>query len=138
MLRKITAVISMLAVFALLAFATPTALTPVTLKQNNYAVVAGDLTVNLVACDNANGNSFIATGQEILLVYNSDSAAHTFTVSSVPDNLGRSDTSLTAYSVAATSYAAIQMKSTAGWVSGGIDTLACNSNLIKFAVVRYQ
>lgn len=137
-MRKITAVCSVLVLFAMLAFATPTALTPVTLKQNNYAVQAGDLTLTFSACDNTNGNSFIATGQEILLVQNTDTATHTFTVSSVADALGRTDTSLTNYTVAASGFAAIQMKATTGWFSGGIDTLSCSSNLIKFAVVRYN
>lgn len=139
-MRKITAVASILVLFATLAFATPTALTPVTLKQNNYTVQAGDLTITYAACDNTNGNSFIGTGQEVLLVQNSDTAAHTFTVTSVADSLGRTDSSLTGYSVAASSFAAIQMKYLQGWGASGTNTvtLACNSALIKFAVVRYN
>jgi hypothetical protein len=115
-----------------------TALTPVTLKQNNYAVVAGDLVVTPVVMDAVNGNSFIATGQEILLFQNTDSAAHTITISSVTDALGRSDTSLTAYSIAAAGIAMIQMKTLVGWVVGGLVDLATSSALVKISVVRYQ
>jgi|SRR6185437_1639788 len=116
-----------------------TALTVTVLKQNNYSVVAGDLAVSLAASDATNGNSFVATGSEILLVQNTDAAAHTFTVSSVPDSLGRSDTSLSAYSVAANSFAAIQLSQLAGWIQpNGNVNLASSSALLKFAILRKQ
>lgn len=120
------------------AFAfTATPLTVIVLKQNNYAVIAGDLTITYTACDNSNGNSFVATGQEILLVQNSAGSSGTFTVASVPDSLGRSDTSLTTYSVAAAGFAAIQMKYTQGWISGTTIGLTCSAATMKFAVLRY-
>lgn len=106
-------------------------------KQNNYAVQAGDLTLNQVAMDAANGNSFPATGQEIIIVQNTDSSAHTFTVSSVADNLGRVDSSLSSYSVGASGIVVIQMKQLAGWlqVNGNVN-LAASSNMLKISVVR--
>ena len=108
-----------------------------TLKQNNYAVVAGDLTISLSASDATNGNSLIATGSVILLVQNTDTVAHTFTVSSVPDSLGRSDASLTTYSVAANGFAAIQLSQLAGWIQpNGNINLASTSALLKFAILR--
>jgi len=79
-----------------------TALTPVQLKQNNYAVVAGDLTITPVAMDASNGNSFVATGKEVLLFQNTDSATHTITITSVADPYGRTDSSLTTYLLAVT------------------------------------
>lgn len=123
-----------------LAFATATSLTPVVLKQNNYAVQAADLTITFTSCDNVNGNSFVATGQEILLVQNTDSATHTFTVSSTADNYGRLDTSLTGYTVLVSpGIVGVQMKQLNGWVStGNTVTLACNSALLKFSVLRYN
>src|ERR1700733_8532797 len=93
-----------------------TLLTVVTLKPNNYAVVAGDLAFTPVVMDASNGNSFPATGQEVLFFYNPDASAHTVTVTSVADALGRTDSSLTAYSIPAAGFAAIQMKSLAGWL----------------------
>ena len=114
-----------------------TALTPIQLKQNNYAVVAGDLATTFTAADTVNGNSFAATGNEILLIQNTDAAAHTFTVSSVADSLGRTDTSLANYSVAANTIAAIQISTLAGWIqSNGNINLTSSSNLLKFAVLR--
>src|ERR1700732_4753097 len=118
------------------AFATPTVLTVIPLKLNNYNVLAGDLAITYTACDNTNGNSFVATGQEIIMVQNADgAAAHTFTVTSVADALGRFDTSLTGYSVPLSGFAAVQMKYLTGWLSGTTVTLACNSAQIKFAIV---
>lgn len=121
----------------------PTALTVQVAKPNNYAVVAGDLTLSFATCDNVNGNTFPSTGMEVLEVMNTDSSAHTFTVNSVPDALGRSDTSLTGYSVAAAvgavpGMAFLQLNHANGWVSGGAITLACNSALLRFAVLRYN
>lgn len=66
-----------------------------------------------------------------------DSSTHTFTVNSVADALGRFDTSLTGYSVLVSpGIVGIQMKNLNGWQSGGTVTLACNSALLKYAVLR--
>lgn len=116
-----------------------TALTVVQLKLNNYAVVAGDLTVTPAATDTANGNSFQATGQEILIIQNTDgSNPHTIAITSVADSIGRTDASLTAYSIAANGFAAIQMKSLAGWLqTGGLIYMLSSSALLKVAVLRF-
>jgi hypothetical protein len=115
-----------------------TALAVVPLKQNNYAVQAGDLAAAFVAMDASNGNSYLATGQEVLVFQNTDSVAHTVTITSVPDALGRSDTSLTSYSIPANSFAAIQMKTLLGWIeSGQLIYLATSSALVKVAALRY-
>lgn len=139
-LKKFTAGLAVVVLCAIAAFATPTALTTVVLKQNNYAVVAGDLTLTFTACDNTNGNSFVSTGREIILAQNTDTSSHTFTVSSVADALGRSDTSLTNYSLPASSTSAIEMKYQTGWIQSAGQTvnLTCSSNLIKYAVVQFN
>lgn len=114
-----------------------TALTPVQLKQNNYAVIAGDLLITPAAMDAGNGNSFVATGKEVLLFQNTDAAAHTITISSVADGLGRTDSSLTNYSIPANGIAAIQMSQLIGWIQAGqVVNLATSSALVKIAVLR--
>lgn len=136
-LKKVLCTAAALMLFVTSAFATPTALTTIVLIQNNVAVSAGQLTITWTACDNVNGNSFTSTGREILLVNNTAGSSGTFTVSSVPDSLGRSDTSLTAYSLAAAGYAAVQMKFTTGWLqSGGTINLSCSAATMKFAVIQ--
>jgi hypothetical protein len=113
-----------------------TALTVAQLKQNNYAVQAGDLVVTPAAMDNTNGNTFAATGNEILLFQNSDSASHTITISSVADALGRTG-DIATYAIAAGVIAAIEMKQLAGWLqSGGVVNLTASSALVLCAVLR--
>lgn len=120
------------------AFAVQTVLTPQVLKENNYQVIAGDLALTETACDATNGNAFAFTGREMLIAHNTDAAAaHTFTVTSIPDSLGRTDTTLTGYSVPLSSIAVIHLDQIAGWrQSNGTILLACNSALIKFGIVR--
>src|SRR5438067_21520 len=90
-----------------------TDLTAIVVKQDNVTVNAGDLTFDM-ASDVSNGNSLTATGKEILLAYNSDTTAHTFTVSSIPDHLGRRG-DIANYSVAAGKHAVIDMAVLEGW-----------------------
>jgi hypothetical protein len=136
-LFKRSAAIGLLIVLAsVLAFATPTLLSTQVLVQNNAQVTAGQLAVTFAACDNVNGNSFTSTGREILLVQNTDASAHTFSATPVPDPYGGINSTMNPYSVAANSFASVQMKFLIGWQSGGVITLACNSNLIKFAVLQ--
>jgi hypothetical protein len=138
LLKRITCVLAALLMFAVPAFATPTALSTIVLVQNNVAVTAGQLVLTFTACDNVNGNSFVSTGREVLLVNNTAGSSGTFTVTSVPDALGRSDTTLTAYSVAAGAIVGVQMKYQAGWISGASISLACSAATMKFAVVQYN
>jgi hypothetical protein len=117
-----------------------TPITTTVLKQNNYAVAAGDLLLPMTAMDASNGNSFVATGREILLFQNTDSVAHTVTVTSVADALGRTDASLTTYSLSATpGLSAIEMKYLAGWLeSNGSDFLVTSSALVKVCVLQHS
>jgi hypothetical protein len=137
LVKRITAVALLLTVASVLAFATgPTALTTQVLVQDNVQVTAGQLAVTVAACDNVNGNTFTITGREVLFVQNTDSSAHTFSVTPVTDPYGGTNTTFTGYSVAATSFAFVQMKFLQPFTTTNIVTLACNSNLIKFAVLQ--
>jgi hypothetical protein len=140
--RKTTAVIAMLTLATVSAFATPTALTTIVLLQNsnvNAPITAGSLSLTFTACDAVNGNSFTSTGREVLIVNNTGGSTYTFTVSSVPDNLNRSDTALTNYSVAAGVIVGVQMKTQIGWLqTGGTINLTCSNAAIKYAVVQYN
>ena len=139
LLKKTLCTLAALTMFVTTAFATPTALTPIVLVQNNVSVSAGALTLTFTACDAANGNSFVSTGREVLLVQNSGGSSYTFTVSSVADSLGRTDASLTSYSVAASVIVGVQMKYQTGWIqSGGTINLTCSNAAIKYAVVQYN
>ena len=115
-----------------------TALATLVLKKNNYAVQAGDLALTFAALDQANGNSFTATGREVLVFQNTDAAPHTVTIDSVADAIGRTDSSLTNYSIPANGFIAIQVAQLAGWVQSGTLTINVDSSsaLVKIAVIQ--
>jgi hypothetical protein len=139
LLKKITCVIAMTLMLVSTAFATPTLLSTQVLLINgsvNAPITAGSLAITLAACDAVNGNSFTSTGREILLVQNSGGSTYTFTVTSVADALNRLDTSLTSYSMAAGTYAAVQMKNLTGWQSSGAISMTCSNAAVKFAVIQ--
>jgi V8-like Glu-specific endopeptidase len=135
---RIIAIALMVTLASISAFAAQTPLTTIVLVQNNAAVTAGQLTLTFTACDTVNGNSFTATGREVLIVNNTGASPYTFTVTSVADNLGRTDTSLTTYSVAAGVITGIQMKYLTGWVQSGTQNvyLACSNAAVKYAVIQ--
>jgi hypothetical protein len=138
-LKKTLCLAAAVLMFASTAFATPTGLTTQVLLINgsvNLPITAGSLTITFTACDNVNGNSFTATGREILVVDNTGGSSGTFTVTSVADALNRLDTSLTAYSVAAAGFAAVQMKNLTGWQQSGTINLTCSAATMKFAVIQ--
>jgi hypothetical protein len=140
--QKSVAVALLLLVASISAFATPTALTTQVLYQNDATITAGQLAIAFTACDNTNGNSFTATGREILIMQNTDSSAHTITITPVTDPYGGTNTSLTTYSLAATgsagSTSAVQMKYLVGWATSGVVSMTCTSALVKFAVLQFN
>jgi hypothetical protein len=138
-LKKTICLLAAVMLFASTAFATPTVLSTQVLLINgsvNAPITAGSLAITFAACDATNGNSFNATGREVLLVQNSGGSAYTFTVTSIADNLNRLDTSLTTYSVAAGAYAAVEMKNLTGWQSSGSISMTCSNASVKIAVIQ--
>lgn len=99
-------------------------------------VSAGALAVTMAAADATNGNSFPLTGAEILLIQNTDSSAHTVTISSVAVNGRTGD--ITTYSVAANSIACFSFRgSMAGWQqTNGNVNMSVSSALIYFGVLK--
>lgn len=116
-----------------------TALTVQDIDAPFAAVSANSLDFTFAAGDLANGNSFVCTGREVLLVLNSDPTnPYTFTVTSVDDEKGRSE-DITTYSLAAGEYAAVGVGLTnaKGWKqTSGLVYLAVSNAAIKFAVLR--
>jgi|SRR5579864_5321976 len=137
--QKVVVTSLLVMICSIAAFALPTLLTTAVLIQNNATVTAGQLTITPAACDTVNGNVFNATGREILLLQNTDTSAHNITVTPVTDPYGGTNTSLTAYSLPASSISMVEMKFLIGWASSGqISIPACSSNLIKIAVVQFN
>jgi hypothetical protein len=113
-----------------------TALTPIVPITAIGSVTAGALALPFTAADNVNGNSWGLGGRDLLLIYNSDAAAQTVTITSTPDTLGRTS-DIAAYSIPAGAFAAIYVTSKLGWVqSDGTIHLTASTATVKFAVVR--
>jgi hypothetical protein len=139
--RRALAFVVLFVCVALSAYAAQTAITVQTPVGPYPGVVsAGQLALTFTAGDATNGNSFPITGHEILIVYNSSSStAGTFTISSVADQYGRTQ-DITAYSVAASSFAAFSFRGgTGGWKqSDGTVHLAVSASTMEFAVIYAQ
>lgn len=133
-------VLAILCVFAIAtAFAfTRTAVTPQTLKGPYTGTVnANDLLVTWTAADAVNLNQFLANGNEILLVWNTDVSSQTITLTSRTDSFGRSG-DVSAYSMATNTVHAFNFRNaSSGWVQadGNVYFQASSAN-VKFAVIR--
>lgn len=94
-----------------------TAITPVTPKGPfPGTVTAGQLTNAFTVSDVANGNSYVSTGREVIVVRNVNAGAQTFTLTSAPDPQSRT-AHITAYSLAAAGFALFYpgTNNPAGW-----------------------
>lgn len=114
-----------------------TVLTPVVPKGPYPGTVAADaLDVALAAADNTNGNYFVGTGKELILVQNTAGGAGTFTLTSIADPFGRLG-SITTYSLAAGEFAMFWLGALVGWDQGGGQIyLDASAATIKFAIIR--
>lgn len=115
-----------------------TALTVVVPKGPYDDVAANDLDFAFAAADTSNGNSFPATGRELVLMRNEHaSEAGTVTITSAPDPYGRTR-DIAAYSLAAGEFAAFWVGRTAGWRQGDgtVYLNASATGTIKFAILR--
>ena len=85
--------------------------------------------------DITNGNSFLSSGRDLLIVYNSDVASHTFTIFSAADPNGRFAN--VTYTVAAGVYSFIEIDSSSIYVqaSTNLVLLAANDPTIQYLVV---
>ena len=118
--------------------ADPTAITVQTIKGPFEAITAGGADITLAASDPDNGNTFVCTGREILVVYNADVAEKTITITSVDDEKGRSE-DVTSYALAAGDYAVfgVGLTNSKGWKSSaGTIRITTNDADVKVAVLR--
>lgn len=74
-------------------------------------VTAGQLDKAFQVADVSNGNYFVSSGKDLLIVWNTDSSPHTFGIQSAPDQFGRF-ANIT-YTVAPNSFEAVIISSQA-------------------------
>jgi hypothetical protein len=110
------------------------------------------LDLTFAAADDVNGNFFTAdpltvvvpqgtitgatVGGNLILVWNTDTAPHTISISSQPDAAGRSG-DLSSYTVGAGVISAFKLSQVLGWADGfGNVSLTADSALVKFAIIQ--
>ena len=88
------------------------------------------------AGDSVNGNSFVSTGREVVIVQNTAAGAGTVTFTSVADGINRIG-DITTYSVGVALFSLFGPFLKTGWANtSGLVTLTCSAVTMKFAVVR--
>lgn len=108
-----------------------TILTPITAPEA-YDLAGAALT--FTDGDLANGNRFLATGRELLLVYNSGASPYTVTVQSKAVNNREGDAAAT---LAAGAYRIFQMFPTEGWKQDdGYVWVDVQNAALKLAVLK--
>ena len=118
--------------------AAPTAITVQQVKGPFDAVVAGGFDFTFAAGTLTDGDTFVCTGREILLVQNADAAPQTITITSVDDEKGRAE-DITTYSMAAGDFAAfgVGLTNAQGWKSStGTIRITVSDADMKVAVLR--
>lgn len=96
---------------------------------------ANSLDLTFAASDNVNGNSFPASGKDLLLVQNTDAAQQTFTVVSAPDERGRSQ-DITTYAMQTGEFASFKLDQQVGWVQpDGNIYINSSAATVKFAAL---
>jgi len=95
----------------------------------------GSLAIAMQAADASLFNyTPLNNGKTYLLAQNTDSGAHTVTITSVADTLGRTG-DITSYSLAAGVIAQFGPFQTIGWTNGGQLWFQADNALVKFAVI---
>lgn len=115
-----------------------TALPIITPKGPYDAISANGLDFEFTEADAVNGNAFVCTGRELIVIRNdhaSDPA--TVTILSAPDPYGRTK-DIATYSLAAGEFAAFWAGKTAGWrqSDGKLWLSVAGTGTIKFAILR--
>ena len=90
----------------------------------SYEDIFTVLTMNVP--DIANGNHFVATGNDLVIMHNENIADKWVTITSVANKWGRSGT-ITALDILATSYAIFGPMVVAGWAEDGIITITAEA-----------
>lgn len=106
--------------------------TSAALGSYNHAGVA----LTMTAADVANGNQFVASGKDLLVIHNSGASSRTFTVTSVADAYGRTK-DITTEAILAGVYKIVGPLELMGWqqTDGKIYLTADNAE-VKFGIVR--
>jgi hypothetical protein len=86
--------------------------------------------------DATNGNQFVSTGKDIIVVWNTDTISHTYTIHSVADDKNRTG-DITTQSIAASAHHIIGPLPSDSWAqTGGFITVDASDATVKFGVLQ--
>jgi hypothetical protein len=98
-------------------------------------VVSPALNATMIAADSGNGNQFVASGRDLVIVHNTDTNPQTLTIVSAPDLAGRK-ADITAYSIAAGAHLDVLITAASLFTqTDGTIQLTASSSLVKFLVL---
>lgn len=101
------------------------------LGTNNYAGV----TLTMTAADSSNGNQFVASGKDLLVIHNTGGSDYTFTVTSAADERGRTK-DITTETITAGTYKIVGPLELMGWrQSDGYVYVSASNAAVKFGVI---
>jgi hypothetical protein len=118
--------------------AAPTVIVPQTVKGPFEAITAGGADFTFAASTITDGDTFVCTGRELLIVNNTDVAEKTITITSVDDEKGRAE-DITSYALAAGDFAVfgVGLTNSQGWkAAAGTIRITTNDADVKVAVLR--
>jgi len=95
---------------------------------------ADSLDLTFTAADASNLNQFVASGDDLIIAWNSGASPYTITITSVVDEKKRTG-DITAYSLAAGDIAAFRIKNDGWRQSDGYIYLQASNASVKFAVM---
>lgn len=112
-----------------------TVITPVSLNVLPSAgVVSPALNAAFVASDSLNGNEFLASGSDLIFIYNSDVAPQNFSIKSVADQYGRF-ADITNYVLAPGTYAQVVVTTASIFIqTDGNIYLNSSANTIQYFI----
>lgn len=118
----------------------PTTAIPVQTTLGGYPatlpLAANSADFTWTAADVANGNHYVSSGDEIVLINNTGASPYTVTVTSQKDAFGRTG-DITAYSLAAGDFAMLGPFPNQGWAnSAGQIAISAENVAVTFAIIR--
>jgi hypothetical protein len=115
-----------------------TVLTVQDVKGPFETIAANGADFTFAAADTSNGNEFVCTGRDLVLVYNSGGSTYTVTITSAADEKGRSG-DITTYSLSTLEFAVfgVGLTNAKGWKqTDGTIVLTASNAAVKFAILR--
>ncbi|KKK53885.1 hypothetical protein LCGC14_3090300 [marine sediment metagenome] len=110
--------------------------TPLTVTTAPGAYASAMTAVTMGAADIGNGNSFVATNNDLILAWNDSATPYTVTITSQPDGKGRLGT-ITTQAIAADVHLILGPMKTPGWAdSGGLINVSANNASVKFGIIN--